>query len=92
MDDEEGRGSGGPEISERDSIKKRRADLRVSGSTVRSERACSEKNENSDGGGNGEGTRARARERESRGGLICYSGPENENNETKQCRADVSVN
>lgn len=26
------------------------------------------------------------------GELTCYDGPENENNETKQCRADVTVN
>lgn len=41
-----------------------------------------------------EGKRGRERggSRGEVGDLTCYDGPENENNETKQCRADVTVN
>lgn len=57
---------------------------------ARTEREASEKNGNSSVGRRkkGEGARGVAEV----GDLTCYDGPENENNETKQCRADVTVN
>lgn len=77
----------------RDSIRLKSTGARSAGPhrrrrAARSKREASDKNENGSGNARGQAEGKRPEE----GELTCYDGPENENNETKQCRADVTAN